>query len=64
MIKRLLTLVAAAAAISFGASADTLPLPLNDLGSGWDSSYDAATKTITFDDAWSCLLYTSDAADD
>ena len=52
MIKRLLTLVAAAAAISFGASADTLPLPLNDLGSGWDSSYDAATKTITFDDAW------------
>lgn len=52
MIKRLLTLVAAAAAISFGASADTLPLPLNDLGSGWDSSYDAATKTITFNDAW------------
>ena len=50
MIKRLLTLVAAAAAISFGASADTLPLPLNDLGSGWDSSYDAATKTITFDE--------------
>ena len=52
MIKRLLTLAAAVAAISFGASADTLPLPLDNLGSGWESSYDAATKTITFDGAW------------
>ena len=52
MIKRLLTLAAAVAAISFGASADTLPLPLDNLGSGWESSYDAASKTITFNGAW------------
>lgn len=53
MIKRLLTLVAAAAAISFGASADTLPLPLDDLNGGWgDTTYDPATKTITYPDGW------------
>ena len=27
-------------------------LDLTNLGSGWDSSYDATTKTITFDAAW------------
>lgn len=53
MIKRLLTLVAAAAAVSFGASADTLPLDLSNLNSGWGSSYDAATKTITYESDWS-----------
>lgn len=28
------------------------PLDLTDLGSGWGSSYDPATKTITYDGAW------------
>lgn len=27
-------------------------LTLSDLGAGWDSSYDSATKTITFNSAW------------
>lgn len=44
--------LAALAALALPASADTLDLSLADLGSGWDSSYDAATKTITFDGAW------------
>lgn len=44
--------LAALAALALPASADTLDLSLADLGSGWDSSYDAATKTITFEGAW------------
>lgn len=44
--------LAALAALALPASADTLDLSLANLGSGWDSSYDAATKTITFDGAW------------
>lgn len=44
--------LAALAALALPASADTLDLSLADLGSGWDSSYDAATKTITFDKEW------------
>lgn len=44
--------LAALAALALPASADTLDLSLADLGSGWSSSYDAATKTITFEDAW------------
>lgn len=52
MIKQLLSFAAIAAAVSFGANADTLDLSLSDLNAGWDSSYDAATKTITYDDAW------------
>lgn len=51
MIKQLLS-VAAMAAFAVGAQADTLDLSLSDLGSGWESSYDAATKTITFEGAW------------
>lgn len=45
----------AVAAMAFSANAERLDLPLGEdssLGSGWDSSYDAATKTITFDGAW------------
>lgn len=52
MVKQLLTL-AAAAMLSFSASADTLELSLEDLGSGWNATYDAATKTITYSEAWS-----------
>lgn len=44
--------LAALAALALPASADTLDLSLADLGSGWSSSYDAATKTITFEDSW------------
>ncbi|MDE6270531.1 MAG: hypothetical protein K2M12_06735 [Muribaculaceae bacterium] len=53
MIKRLLTLAAAVAAISFGAAADTMPLSLAELSSGWgDSTYDPDTKTITYVSGW------------
>lgn len=52
MIKQLLPL-AAMAFLTLGASAETLDLPLTDLGSGWgDATYDAATKTITYVGAW------------
>lgn len=51
MTRKLLT-IAALAALALPASADTLDLSLADLGSGWSSSYDAATKTITFEDSW------------
>lgn len=51
MVKQLLTL-AAAAMLSFSASAETLDLSLDDLGSGWGATYDAATKTITYEGAW------------
>ena len=51
MMKKLLTLAAVVAA-AFSANADTLDLSLADLGSGWDSSYDAATQTITYEKAW------------
>ena len=34
------------------ANAATLSLPLDNLNVGWGSSYDAATKTITFTGAW------------
>ncbi|MDE6340856.1 MAG: hypothetical protein K2K93_00930 [Muribaculaceae bacterium] len=55
MTKHLLTVAVAAAAMAFSASAERVALPLGEdssLGSGWDSSYEAATKTITFDGAW------------
>lgn len=52
MRKHLLTAVAAVVAASFSANAETLNLTLDDLGAGWGSSYDAATKTITFDSPW------------
>ena len=52
MIKRLLFSAMAVAAMAFSASADTYDLTDQFGGSGWGSSYDADTKTITFDDAW------------
>lgn len=38
--------------VSLSAFSARLDLPLDNLGSGWESTYDAATKTITFDGAW------------
>ncbi len=52
MIKNLLS-IAAMTFFALGASAETLDLTLADLGSGWgNATYDAATKTITYVDAW------------
>ena len=51
MLKQIFT-IAALAAMALPASADTLDLTLDDLGSGWGSSYDPATKTITYDSDW------------
>lgn len=51
MIKQLLS-CAAVAALSFSVNAETLDLSLENLNSGWNSSYDKDTKTITFDGAW------------
>ncbi len=55
MSKHLLTVAVAAAAMAFSASAERVDLPLgvnSSLGSGWNSSCEAVTKTITFDGAW------------
>lgn len=50
-MKKIFTLIALMVSIcSFGAK---LNVSLDDLGSGWSSSYDAATKTITYESAWS-----------
>lgn len=52
MIKRLLFSAMAVAAMAFSANADTYSL-MDKMGTGgWDSSYDAATKTITYDSGW------------
>lgn len=53
MIKHLLSLAAVAAlSAGFGASAETVDI-LDTFGSsGWDSSYDAETQTITYDEDW------------
>lgn len=53
MIKHLLSLAAVAAlSAGFGASAETVDI-LDTFGSsGWDSSYDAETQTITYDKDW------------
>lgn len=52
MIKKLLS-IAAMAFLTLSASAETLDLSLTDLGSGWgDSTYDPATKTITYVESW------------
>lgn len=53
MIKHLLSLAAVAAlSAGFGASAETVDI-LDTFGSsGWGSSYDAETHTITYEDAW------------
>lgn len=50
-MKKFLLLSILAIATVFSAKAE-YEFTLADLGSGWDSSYDAETKTITFDKAW------------
>lgn len=55
LMKQFVLAMIACAATSF-AMADSLDLPINndtDLSSGWDSSYDGATHTITYASAWS-----------
>lgn len=52
MIKRLLFSAMAVAAMAFSANADTYSLMTGFGGSGWGSSYDADTKTITFEGDW------------
>ena len=51
LMKKLFTLMLMAF-LAMGANATKLNLSLEDLGSGWSSSYDAATKTITYESAW------------
>lgn len=54
MIKNLL-IASSMALVASTASADVLNLPLGDdssLGSGWGSTYSAATHTITYDSDW------------
>ena len=53
MIKNLLSFAAVAALAVSSVNAETLDLSLADLGAGWGSSYDAETKTITYDSDWS-----------
>ncbi|MCC8038417.1 MAG: hypothetical protein LIP02_09870 [Bacteroidales bacterium] len=50
MKKSLLILAASFAALSLSAS--NYELSLDELSVGWSSSYDASTKTITYDGAW------------
>jgi hypothetical protein len=61
MLKHLLSF-AAIAAVSFSASAD-LNILGNFGGSGWSSSYDATTKTITYDEAYAGRGWWLDGAD-
>ena len=61
-MKKLFTLIAMAL-VTLSASADQLDLSLEDLGSGWESSYDAATKTITYDAGWKGRGWWVDPAD-
>lgn len=44
--------IAALAAMAVPMSADTLDLSLAELGCGWGSTYDPATKTITYESDW------------
>lgn len=53
MIKNLLSFAAVAALAVSSANAETLDLTLEDLGSGWGSSYNPSTKTITYESDWS-----------
>lgn len=46
-------LLLAAVVAMTGMTAQALDLTLEDLSSGWNAEYDAATKTITYADAWS-----------
>lgn len=50
-MKKLFTLITVAL-MAMSASAAKQSLPLDNLSTGWGSSYDAATKTITFEAAW------------
>lgn len=52
MIKQLLSCAAIAMALT--ASAETYPVSLDAMSTGSTEFYDAATKTITFQDAWGC----------
>lgn len=52
IMKKIFTLIAAAFLGVLSVNADNYKLDLTDLGSGWSSSYDAETKTITYDAAW------------
>lgn len=52
MMKQLLALAAIAAAGLCANAQDPYVLSLEDLNAGWDSSYDAATKTITYEGDW------------
>jgi hypothetical protein len=61
-MKKLFTLVAAAF-LAVSANAAQLDLSLEELGSGWESSYDATTKTITYDAAWVGRGWWLDAVD-
>jgi hypothetical protein len=61
MIKKLLS-IAAVAAIAFSANANVDIL--DSFGtSGWNSSYDATTKTITYDSSWTGRGWWLDGAD-
>lgn len=62
MIKRLLFSAMAVSAMAFSANADTLDM-LPSIGNGWGTSYDAATKTITFEGEWKGCGWWLDGAD-
>lgn len=51
-MKKFFTLIAAAVLGVLSMNAADYKLSLTELGTGWGSSYDAATKTITYEDAW------------
>ena len=51
-MKKTLLIICALSMISLSAFSARLDLSLANMGSGWDSSYDPATKTITFDGEW------------
>lgn len=61
-MKKLFTLMVMAL-VAMSASAAQLDLSLDDLGAGWSSSYDAATKTITYEGAWVGRGWWLEAAD-
>lgn len=52
MIRRLLTSLATVATVALCANADTLDILPTFGSSGWGSTYDAATQTITYESDW------------
>ena len=62
MIKKLLSM-AAMALIAVSASADEVDILPTFGSAGWGSSYNAETKTITFDDSWKGRGWWLDGAD-